>query len=91
MTLECRQAPTRLIWAVPVFDSLEIVPLGLCAELAQMVVGVEITQAHPFAGGHETKVWMTGPHETFGNLREGNDSAFKVCDILLEFNWTSAA
>lgn len=34
---------------------------------------------------------MRGPHETFRNLYEGSDSAFKVCEILLELNWTSTA
>ncbi len=56
-----------------------------------MVIGVEITQAHPFASGHCAQVWVTGPRETLGSLYEAIDSVSKFCEVLLELNWTSTA
>ena len=62
----------------------------LQSKLPEMMVGVEITEPHPFAGGHCPEIGMVGPREIVRELHEGMDSTFQFVDIVGEINGACA-
>ena len=54
---------------------------GLNAELAQMMIHVQVTPPQPIAIRHRPEEWMASPTEVFLRARQAIDQRFQLADV----------